>query len=72
MPGLEDKKSIHQQPKSTNDSLGSDSGLENLQPNQPFVKSSNDSLGGDTGLEGMSIPQNGQPNKSFNGDGLAN
>jgi hypothetical protein len=47
---------------STNDSLGGDSGLENLVPRQPFVKSSNDSLGGDAGLESTAIPDNGKAN----------
>ena len=69
MPGLEDKQ-LPNIPKN-NDSLGGDSGLENLVPSQPFVKSGNDSLGGDDGLENVKIPASGTINKSFNGDGLA-
>ena len=69
---LEDKKSIHGPgEKSKNDSLGGESGLENLKPNNPFVKSGNDSLGGDDGLENVKIPASVTINKSFNGDGLA-
>ena len=63
MPGLEDMKSqFAPVNNSTNDSLGGDSGLENLVPRQPFVKSGNDSLGGPSGLESTSIPSNGQAN----------
>tara|TARA_B100001113_G_scaffold235344_1_gene193494 strand:+ start:1134 stop:1346 length:213 start_codon:yes stop_codon:yes gene_type:complete len=69
MAGLEDKK-LPEIPKK-NDSLGGDSGLENLIPNNPFVKSGNDSLGGDDGLEKAKIPAAGKINTEFNGDGLA-
>ena len=69
MPGLEDK-SLPQIPKK-NDSIGGDSGGENLIPNNPFVKSGNDSLGGDEGLENAKIPAAGKINTEFNGDGLA-
>ena len=69
MAGLEDKK-LPEIPKK-NDSLGGDSGLENLVPSQPFVKSGNDSLGGPSGLDKLPTPTNGLPNRQFNGDGLA-
>ena len=61
MPGLEDMKSqFAPVNNSTNDSLGGNSGLENLAPKQPFVKSGNDSLGGPSGLEKAPIPNNGK------------
>ena len=68
MAGLEDK-TLPQIPKK-NDSIGGDSGVENLIPNNPFVKSGNDSLGGDEGLEkGKDTGESGQINTGFNGDG---
>jgi hypothetical protein len=69
MAGLEDRK-LPTIPKK-NDSLGSDSGLENLKPTNPFIKSGNDSLGGDSGLDTIKIPASGRINTGFNGDGLA-
>ena len=69
MAGLEDRK-LPTIPKK-NDSLGSDSGLENLKPTNPFIKSGNDSLGGNSGIENFKIPASGRINRAWNGDGTA-
>ena len=82
MPGLEDMTSIHQQPKSENDSLGGDEGLDKIAipPNGQIEAPTFTELAdgadavtpqaGKKGLEEFAIPDNGLANTNF-GDGTA-
>tara|TARA_R100000742_G_C4174362_1_gene11570 strand:+ start:33 stop:281 length:249 start_codon:yes stop_codon:yes gene_type:complete len=82
MPGLEDKQ-VPIIPKD-NDSLGGDTGLDGIpipangqiqSPTYTELADGADAVNpqpGKKGLDSFATPANGLPNKSFNGDGLAN